>query len=173
MWSTTADAVGSKQAAFGQGTAPVRLTNVNCAGTESSLLSCPYDWNTTSCSHANDAGVSCLLGSELDCSAYLTTHWLIHYSLGDCRSGSVRLIGGDNGYEGQVQFCLSGRWGTVSNDGWGTPEAQVVCKQLGHSEIGIKMILPTCVKALIGNFYSWCCHQWCYSWWEESANCHQ
>ena len=53
--------VALKQSAFGSGLLPKRLTNVGCAGTESSLLSCPYNVNTASSSVAS---VSCGSGSE-------------------------------------------------------------------------------------------------------------
>ena len=49
-------------AAFGQGTGPVFLNNVECTGTESSLLSCSRSGTPPSCSHSYDAGVVCPLG---------------------------------------------------------------------------------------------------------------
>ena len=55
-WST-ATAVGV--AYFGQNTAlPIVMDDVNCAGTESSLLSCPFI-TAHDCSHCEDAGVIC------------------------------------------------------------------------------------------------------------------
>ena len=49
------------QAAFGQGTGPVLLSNVRCTGTESSLLSCSHDGIDVAmyCFHDDDAGVIC------------------------------------------------------------------------------------------------------------------
>ena len=50
--------------------------------------------------------------------------------------GVVRLVGGQSAYEGRVEVCLSQRWGTVTDNGWTTAEAQVVCAQLGYSTQG-------------------------------------
>ena len=47
------------QAAFGQGADPVLLRNVECTGTESSLLSCNPVETLRYCPHSQDAGVIC------------------------------------------------------------------------------------------------------------------
>ena len=50
-------------ALFGQGTGPILFNNVACTGAETSLLACTYDpiGAVGSCSHVDDAGVSCRL----------------------------------------------------------------------------------------------------------------
>ena len=46
-------------AAFGQGTGPIHLDDLQCQGFEDALVNCTYDSNTADCSHFEDAGVVC------------------------------------------------------------------------------------------------------------------
>lgn len=45
---------------FGRGSGTIWMHNIQCNGTEAKLEDCPHNgWGTTSCSHYEDAGVSC------------------------------------------------------------------------------------------------------------------
>ena len=57
-----------------------------------------------------------------------------------CRTGQLRLVGSDIPNEGRVEICMSNVWGTVCDDLWGSTDATVVCRQLGYSTQGDKMI---------------------------------
>ncbi len=58
------DATALSNAAFGQGTGPILLDDVRCVGTETNILTCPYDRVTTDCQHREDAGVRCVADRE-------------------------------------------------------------------------------------------------------------
>ena len=58
-------------------------------------------------------------------------------TVADCNEGTVRLVGGKNKTEGQVEICLYGSWGIVCDNLWTDREAKLVCKQLGFPYTGI------------------------------------
>lgn len=50
-----------------------------------------------------------------------------------CTQNEVRIVG-PAPWEGRVELCNNGEWGTVCDDQWGLLEADVVCAQLGYGQ---------------------------------------
>ncbi len=102
---------------FTNGADRIWLDNVQCVGTETRLIDCPANpLGTQNCGHIEDAGVRCTIAL--------------------CTQGDIRLQGG-TGNQGRVEICNNNVWGTVCDDLWGAPDAQVACRQLGFLTTGI------------------------------------
>ena len=48
-------------------------------------------------------------------------------------SGMIRLQGGNYSNQGRVEVYCNGQWGTICNSGFGSIDAQTICKQLGYN----------------------------------------
>ena len=51
-----------------------------------------------------------------------------------CTNGDIRLSQGSTDYQGNVQVCFNGNWGSVCHDGWDYRDAQTVCNILGYND---------------------------------------
>ena len=61
-----------------------------------------------------------------------------------CNDGDLRLVEGMVNGEGRVEICLDGSFSTICDDGWGSADAQVVCRQLGYNN-GTSTCVCVCV----------------------------
>jgi hypothetical protein len=49
-----------------------------------------------------------------------------------CDNGELRLFGGGAPYEGLVEVCFNGIWGSVCHNNWDANDALTVCRILGY-----------------------------------------
>ena len=54
----------------------------------------------------------------------------------NCTDGDLKLVGGTTEYEGTLQVCANGVWGTVCDSGWNYYDAAVACYHLGYGGLG-------------------------------------
>nr|XP_060636605.1 deleted in malignant brain tumors 1 protein-like [Anolis sagrei ordinatus] len=98
---------------FGPGSGSVCFDDINCKGSEVTLHECNINWQgTNTCNHRHDAGVICSASPTLNV-------------------GNIRLQDGPHSCAGRVEVFHQQQWGTVCDDGWGLPDATVICRQLG------------------------------------------
>uniref|UniRef100_A0A8C0WQI6 SRCR domain-containing protein n=1 Tax=Castor canadensis TaxID=51338 RepID=A0A8C0WQI6_CASCN len=91
---------------FGLAFGKVQLDNVRCTGAES-RLGMHGSQIGPNCGHMEDAEVMC-------------SGW-----------APVRLVGTHGSCAGRVELFYQGEWGTICDDLWDLPEANIVCRHLG------------------------------------------
>eukprot|EP00057_Strongylocentrotus_purpuratus_P012191 XP_011666665.1 PREDICTED: deleted in malignant brain tumors 1 protein [Strongylocentrotus purpuratus] len=99
-------------AAYGLGSGPIWLDDVQCRGGEESLNQCNHNTiGTHDCAHEDDASVMCTA------------------------RGSLRLISGTSSHDGILQIMgnSSSTWGSACGDTWTAAAGEVACRQLGFS----------------------------------------
>ena len=73
-------------------------------------------------------------------------------------------MNGTASYEGRVEVCYDGVWGSVYDDGWGNYDAAVVCRQMGfqgesmhhyYVTFNVSIVLTLCkdATALRGSYF--------------------
>ncbi|VDI08633.1 Hypothetical predicted protein, partial [Mytilus galloprovincialis] len=93
---------------YGGGPGPILLDDLQCTGTERSILQCRNKgWYINNCDHTEDVGVVC-----------------------NAREPQLRLANGPNRFQGRVEINVGGRWGTVCDDKFDQNAASVVCRSL-------------------------------------------
>ncbi len=57
-----------------------------------------------------------------------------------CVNGGLRLAGGNTSFEGRVELCLDGEWGTICDNFWTPNDAAVVCRQLNYGATDVQAL---------------------------------
>ena len=58
-----------------------------------------------------------------------------------CKDGAIRLRGGGAPYQGRLEMCYRGHWGTVCQNSWDETDALAVCRILGYG--ASNLAIPT------------------------------
>jgi deleted-in-malignant-brain-tumors protein 1 len=117
-------AIGSSIVYTASTTLAHNIIDLNCTGTEVTILDCPNNGFTNyNCSLNNDANA-----------VFCESISLVTQS--NCTDGDVILVGGTSKYEGRVEVCVNKAWGTVCDSGWSSLDAKVVCRQIGAIYLG-------------------------------------
>ena len=60
---------------------------------------------------------------------YISDSSATHFS--NCSDGELRLVDGADPSQGRVEVCINNAWGTICDNLFRTPDAKVICHQLG------------------------------------------
>lgn len=103
---------------FGQANGTSLNIEPDCKGSELNLAFCRLknEWGNQSCSHSDDAGVSCT-----------PTALGFH---------TVRLSDGDAPGKGRLEVFYNSQWGSFCLDGWNQNNTDVVCSMLHYNSGG-------------------------------------
>ncbi|XP_021351066.1 deleted in malignant brain tumors 1 protein-like isoform X2 [Mizuhopecten yessoensis] len=116
---------------YSPGSGQIWLDNVNCEGTEKSLLDCDNGgWGEHDCSHEEDVSVEC--DQESITSTRRPTDPPSTRPPQDI--DSIMLVRGEGPHEGRLQILHNNVYGTVCDDGFEDVEAGVLCRMLGYRD---------------------------------------
>jgi deleted-in-malignant-brain-tumors protein 1 len=119
--------------AYGGGTDPIWMDDVQCYGDELEITHCPkVGWGEHNCVHQEDVGVCCDGGSTTQFTRS-TNPVELNCPGGD--NGIVRLVS-CTPEACRVEVNHGGSFGTVCDDGFTQVNAQVVCRSLGYTPQG-------------------------------------
>ena len=122
---------------YGIDSNPMLLDDVNCPNNNYlTILQCSFSTyiNSGCTSNSYDATMYC-------CMYNFYTSLYVSYICTDTTRfwnsnpypGMIRLQGGSYSNQGRVEVYCNGQWGTICDNGFGSTDALVLCKQLGYT----------------------------------------
>ena len=102
------------------------ISQVQCDGSESSLLDCTVSYLPPAISSPRDAAVVCQAQST---------------QVSNCSNGDIRLVNGTTELEGRLEICINNAWGTICSQGFTADDAEVVCRQLEVPFSGMLVVI--------------------------------
>ena len=124
---------------YGTDSNPMIMDNVNCTNNNYfTILQCSFStYIHRFCnSNYNDATVFCcefnytLIHSD---ELYINVTDTTKIWNSNPYPGMIRLQGGKYPNQGRVEVYCNGQWGTICDNGFGSDDAQTICKQLGYN----------------------------------------
>ena len=124
---------------YGTDYSPMLMNNVKCTNNNYlTILQCSFStYNRRFCnSNYNDTTVFCcefnytLIHSD---ELYINVTDTTRIWNSNPYSGMIRLQGGNYSNQGRVEVYCNGQWGTICDNGFGSSDAQTICKQLGYN----------------------------------------
>ncbi|KAK3690830.1 hypothetical protein RRG08_021530 [Elysia crispata] len=148
--------VAKRGAAFGQGSGPVWMDNVQCMGDEESLVKCPNSGlGMHDCDHSKDAGVQCFTSLQTTEAVQLST-WpptstttistktVMTMTTRKTTSkpqiskpSVLQLVGGQDEHMGNIALTVNGIRYQVCDGNWDNHGANLVCRALDYSLGGL------------------------------------
>ena len=120
------------------------LDNFDCIGNETALFECKYgEVGVHNCYvRRQEAGVMCNSKIQLlNFCSLIYSYMIIATFIPECNETDVRLVDGTTEYDGRVEICLHGLWGSVYGYKWDDRDAKVVCLQLGYNGCKFKITI--------------------------------
>ena len=114
------------------------LDGVDCDGTEANLDVCFHNAiGAEDCNTGEHIAIACAPAGSCrtaaDCDEAAAECQIFEGEFGFCNvpQGTLRLAEGTE-TSGRLEISFDGEWGTVCDDSWGAPDADVACQQLGY-----------------------------------------